>query len=123
MQHPSLIAIIPVLPSSDIKRDIDWYNDKAGFETNFFDSTYALLHRENLYLHLQWHAGTQDDPILGGSVIRIVVKSIYPVFEEFILRGTVTQDILQVNTPWKTNEFAFYDLNKNNITFMEDIVI
>jgi hypothetical protein len=27
---------------------------------------------------------------------------------------------LKINTPWKTNEFGFYDLNNNSIFIMED---
>jgi hypothetical protein len=37
-------------------------------------------------------------------------------------RGTVTQDSLKINTPWKTNEFEFYDLNNNAILIMEDAI-
>ena len=82
---------------------------------------YAVLYRGNIIIHLQWHADTESDPLLGGSVIRIVVKNIGPVFNEFVQRGTVSQEALKLNTPWKTNEFGFYDLNKNAIFIMEDI--
>ena len=71
-----LLSIIPVLPSSDILRDITWYKEKAGFECLFYDDMYASLYRDNLSIHLQWHAGTEDDPLTGGSVVRIFVKNI-----------------------------------------------
>lgn len=115
-----MLSIIPVLPSQDIARDIAWYKAKAGFELHFADKMYAVLYRDQLVIHLQWHADTPDDPLLGGSVIRIDVKNIQPLFEEFIERGTVTKDALRINTPWRTNEFGFYDLNKNAIFIMED---
>jgi len=54
------------------------------------------------------------------SVVRIYVKNIDPIFNEFIQRGTVTADKFRTNTPWKTNEFGFYDLNKNAIFIFED---
>jgi hypothetical protein len=113
--------IIPVLPTTDITRDIAWYKVKAGFEVIHADAMYAVLYRENLCIHLQWHANTEDDPLLGGSVIRINVKNIRPLFEEFVQRGTVTPDKFRENTAWKTNEFGFYDLNKNAIFIMEDL--
>lgn len=116
-----LLDIIPVLPSSDIDRDTKWYNKQAGFETTFSDGMYALLQRENLRLHLQWHDDTEDDPLLGGSVIRIWGKNIKPLFDEFVERGTVDKDKFRSNTAWGTNEFGFYDLNKNAIFIMEDI--
>ena len=116
------LSIVPVLPSADINRDIDWYKDKTGFEPIFSDNMYAVLNRENLYLHLQWHADTADDPLLGGSVIRIAVKNIKPLFEEFVQRGTVAADKFKANTPWKTNEFGFFDLNNNAIFIMENLI-
>ena len=94
---------------------------KTGFEVFLSDSMYAGLVRENLVIHLQWHADTENDPLLGGSVIRIQVKILQPLFEEFVKRGTVAQGALKLNTPWGTNEFGFYDLNRNAIFVMEDV--
>lgn len=116
-----ILGIIPVLPSADISRDIAWYEKKAGFETKYSDKMYAVLCRGNICLHLQWHADTENDPLLGGSVIRINVKNIQALFDEFVWRGTVTRDAFKANTPWGTNEFGFFDLNKNAIFVMEDI--
>lgn len=116
-----LVQIVPVLPSADIARDVAWYKENAGFDPVFSDSMYAALRREHLELHLQWHAGTEDDPLLGGSVIRIFVRDIQPIFEEFVQRGTVSQDKLRTNTPWGTHEFGFYDLNQNAVFIVEDI--
>jgi hypothetical protein len=116
-----LLSIIPVLPSADIARDIIWYKESAGFETHFYDKMYAVLYRENICIHLQWHADTEADPLLGGSVVRVAVKNIKPLFLEFVERGTVTENALRENTPWGTNEFGFFDLNNNAIFIMEDI--
>lgn len=115
------LLIIPVLPSANIERDIAWYKEKTGFESIYQDNMYAVLKRDNLYLHLQWHADTDNDPLLGGSVIRIYAKNIKPMFREFVKRGTVDESKFISNTPWKTNEFGFYDLNKNAIFVMEEI--
>ena len=64
-------------------------------------------------------ADTDDDPLLGGSVIKIFVQNIQPIFEEFVQRGTVKPDKLRLGTPWNTNEFGFYDLNNNAIFIVE----
>ncbi len=119
--HTTTLCIVPVLPSSDIARDISWYDEKTGFKEVFHDNMYAVLKRENLYIHLQWHAGTENDPLLGGSVIRIFVKNILPMFDEFVQRGTVDKSKLVSNTPWGTNEFGFFDLNSNAVFIVEDI--
>lgn len=116
-----LLGISPVLPSGDIDRDVKWYQEKTGFELVHGDSMYAVMRREHLFIHLQWHADTEDDPLLGGSVIKIFVENLAPIFQEFVARGTVKPDKMRRNTPWGTNEFGFYDLNKNAIFIVEDI--
>jgi hypothetical protein len=116
-----LLEISPVLPSQDINRDVDWYKKFVGFELAQQDEMYAVMKRGNLCVHLQWHADTEDDPLLGGSVIKIFVKNIEPIFNEFVQRGTIKYDKLRLNTPWKTNEFGFYDLNNNAIFIVEDV--
>ena len=115
-----LETIVPVLPSSDVARDFKWYHEKAGFDRVFNDNNmYSVLRREHLSIHLQWHADTKEDPLLGGSVIKVFVNGIKPLFEEFLERGTVTPDKLRLGTPWGTNEFGFYDLNNNAIFFAQ----
>jgi hypothetical protein len=117
-----LVKIIPVLESADIARDVAWYKEKTGFEVSFLhEKMYAGLYREDLEIHLQWHAGTNDDPMNGGAVIRINVKNIRPIFEEFKQRGVVNENDFRANTPWGTNEFAIHDLNSNAIFISEDI--
>jgi hypothetical protein len=119
--NSEILGIIPVLPSADISRDIAWYNEKAGFDTTYSDDMYAVLYRENICIHLQWHANSENDPLLGGSVIRIEVKNIKPLFDELVQRGTVAGNAFKACTPWNTNEFGFFDLNKNAIFIMEEI--
>jgi len=113
-------SVIPVLPSADIGRDTAWYAEKCGFQAIFKDSMYAVLYRNPVCIHLQWHAGTEEDPLNGGTVIRIYVKNIRPLFHELVQRGTVPADALKENTPWRTNEFGFFDLNHNAVFVMED---
>ncbi len=117
---PDFLTTIPVLPSADIKRDVAWYREKTGLEVYFADDMYAVLYRGNCCIHLQWHADTPDDPLLAGSVVRIYMKNIQQLFDEFVQRGTITPDKLKLNTPWNTNEFGFFDLTGNAIFIMED---
>ena len=115
------LHISPVLPSADIKRDVAWYVEKVGFELVFADDMYAVLKRQNLRIHLQWHADNGRDPLLGGSVIKIFVQKIKPLFEELVKRGTVQEGKFRRQTAWNTREFGFFDLNKNAIFFVQDI--
>ena len=65
-----LLEISPVMPSQDIDRDVEWYENYVGFQLVHKDDMYAVLRRKHLFIHLQWHADTEDDPLLGGSVIK-----------------------------------------------------
>ncbi len=112
--------IEPVLPSQDIERDLQWHQKHTGFSPIHADSMYAVLKREHLYIHLQWHADTESDPLLGDSVIKIFVEDIEPIYKEFVERETIKPEKLQMNTPWKTHEFGFYDLNKNAIFVVQN---
>ena len=116
-----LINTLPVLPSQNIERDVRWYEEKMGLNKHYRDNMYAVLYRGSLCIHLQWHADTEDDPLLGGSVVRFWFQNIDQIFQEFVERGTITEDKLQKNTPWGTNEFGFYDLNGNAIFIFEDM--
>lgn len=115
-----LLNITPVLPSADIARDLKWHEAHTGFQCVHSDGMYAVLRRDNLWVHLQWHAGTAADPLLGGSVIKIFVQNIQPIFEELVKKRTVSRGKLRLDTPWGTHEFGFYDLNKNAIFFVEN---
>ena len=117
-----LLATIPVLPSADMMRDVTWYQKHLGFEPRFGDKMYAGLRRGEMIIHLQWHAGTADDPLLGGSVVKFFVDDVATLFEEMFERGTVKRDQLRRNTAWKTHEFGVHDPNGNAIFFVEDIV-
>lgn len=117
--NTALLKMIPVLPSSDLSRDLVWYELNTGFRKIYADDRYAVLKRGDLSIHLQWHANTKDDPLLGGSVIKIMVDNIEPIFNEFVKLGVVKANGLQLKTAWRTNEFGFYDLNNNAIFFFE----
>ena len=119
--NQNFLGITPVLPSLQIKKDVDWYEKKTGFNCIFSDKMYAILLRENQCIHLQWHADTSDDPLPCGSVIRIFVRDIEPLLKEFVERGTVTKEKYNANTPWNTKEFGFYNLNKNAIFIAQDL--
>ncbi len=115
------LHVTPVLPTADIVRDTEWYKTKLGFSILRVDEGYAVLRCGGIHIHLQWHADTDEDPLLGGSVAKFFVKNIETLFEEFVEKGIVPVDKLRKNTPWNTHEFGLYDLNGNGIFFVEDI--
>ena len=117
----NLQQIVPVLPSENIKRDVDWHKKYTGFLPIHFNDMYAVLKKDDLNIHLQWHANTNEDPLLGGSVIKFFVDDIIPIYKDYIKKGTINKEKLRLKTEWKTNEFGFFDLNNNAIFVVENI--
>ena len=115
----NIYATVPVLSTNDLERDIKWYDQYLGFKLNYLEEGYAVLNRDHLWIHLQFHYGDNEDPIYG-SVIKFFVNDIKEILDEMIERGTITKDKLRLNTPWKTHEFGFFDHNKNAIYFVQD---
>lgn len=114
-----ILHTTPVLSSANIERDIKWYEEKLSFTYYMGQEGYAVLYRDNQWLHLQWHTSTDQDPVYGGTV-KFFVNDIEAIFNEMLLKGVVTKDKLRYNTPWGTHEFGFYDLNNNAIFFVQD---
>lgn len=56
----TFLNIAPVLPSQDIDRDVQWYLKNVGFKLVQKDKMYAVLKREDIIIHLQWHSNTID---------------------------------------------------------------
>jgi len=115
MIHAKTDYFVPVLPSADIERDVKFYVDGLGFEKVFADTQYALLRRQNLELHLQWHADTLEDPLLGGSVVRLITTDVDKWFTVVSDRGVIRPNHIPKKTAWGTYEFGFFDLNKNSV--------
>ena len=113
------LGITPLLAGRDISRGLNWYEKYVGFETLHRDEMYAMTHRAHMSIHLQWRTDTEDDPFLGGSVVKIFVKDLMPIFEELIGRRTIERNRLRPHSDWNTHEFGFYDLNNNAIFFAE----
>ena len=119
MNNINLLTICPVFSTSELERDIAWYKKHIGFNLTYQEEGYTVLNRDTIWIHLQWHHDNEEDPV-HGSVIKIFVDNIHPIFQEMVERGIVTKNKLRLNTPWKTHEFGFYDMNKNAIFFVQD---
>lgn len=117
---PYINSIVPVLSTSDLERDINWYEQYLGFKLDYIEEGYAILKRDHLWIHLQFHYGDNEDPVYG-SMIKLFVNDIQEILLEMVERKTITKDNLRLNTPWNTHEFGFFDHNKNAIVFVQDI--
>ncbi|HAS40544.1 MAG TPA: glyoxalase/bleomycin resistance/extradiol dioxygenase family protein [Microscillaceae bacterium] len=126
-QETQIVQINPVLPVGDMQESLDFYENKMGFK-NVYDSSnyneagqeldYAVMCRQNCCIHLQLFKDIRPD---FQPQIRIEVKNIEPLFEEYRSKGLLDNQPTLRETPWGTREFAFYDPNNMAITFFEGV--
>jgi catechol 2,3-dioxygenase-like lactoylglutathione lyase family enzyme len=120
--------IYPVLSSSNLERDLQWWTEKLGFQVVFTDDSlpeaqgisYAVLTRDKVYLHLQWHSGSAEDP-MERSAVRMETEGVRELFDEMVLRGALAPEAFREATPWGTREYGLYDPNGNAIFFFEGL--
>jgi uncharacterized glyoxalase superfamily protein PhnB len=118
------LHMIPVLAPSDVARDIKWYENKLGFK-NVYDSMdyhdgpvdYAVMRRQDMIIHLQF----QFPKDMTSTDVKIEVKNIDSLIEEFVEKGLISEENVNRKTPWNTDDFGLFDFNKNRITFLEDL--
>ena len=124
MDISRLVQVQPVLPSQDVTRSIAFYVDKLGFSVAFQDSPshprYAGIRRDQVAIHLQWHAPDEWDRV-ERPMLRFVVNATEKLFKEYERSGVFHAETKLRDTPWGTREFAFFDPDMNGLTFYEDL--
>lgn len=118
-----LEEVQPVLAVSNVGRAIEFYVGRLGFDVVFqvaHHPQYAVIRRDRVCVHLQWH-----DPSEWGSgdrpMLRFVTSDIDALYDEYAPKGVFHSGTRLQLTPWGTREFAFYDLDRNGLTFYVDV--
>lgn len=122
-----LVAVHPVLMSSDVATSVAFYG-RLGFRQIFRDDAqaprYAAVARDGVELHLQWHEqagrpGAEDRP-----VYRFPVDDVDALHAELLRAGALAGDersaspwALPGDTPWGTREFHLRDPDGNGLQF------
>lgn len=125
MQKGYLHQIHPILPVQNVVEALSFYVNRLGFKIAFADDskkpTYAGVRRDNIEIHLQWHDVKEWESSLNTPTLRIVTQNIESLFEEYKTKNVFHNDTALKETAWGTREFAFYDLDKNGLTFYQDL--
>ena len=124
---PTLLALHPVLMCRDVDESIQFFR-RLGFSLLFQDSPsaprYAVLARDAVQLHLQWHADVDAFPHQDRPVYRLLVDDVVALHQELATRaGDVpaspadTPWFQPAITPWGTREFHVRDPSRNGLQF------
>jgi catechol 2,3-dioxygenase-like lactoylglutathione lyase family enzyme len=115
-----LKAVNPVLPTKDVRVAVDFYVERLGFKLNGQDSPseprYAVIGRDEVELHLQWH-DPDEWAAVERPMLRFFVTQIELLFGEYQRAGVFHERTALRKTPWGTREFAFFDPDQNGLTF------
>ncbi len=116
-------AVHPVVDVRDVRKSAQWYVDSLGFDLLFIDDgepNYAVLGRDGVEIHLQWHSGEEWE-IMSGSVYRFLLDEPDSFFAECRTRGVELPHGKSVeDTTWGTREFGLYDPDGNALFFYRD---
>jgi uncharacterized glyoxalase superfamily protein PhnB len=118
----TFLSLHPVLQARDVAAAVRWYVDRLGFALRFQDDPaaprYAVMSRDDVEIHLQWHDETSFRPDRGDAImLRVRVSDPDSLFAEYKDKGVFHDRTALRDTPWGTREFAFYDLNGHGLTF------
>lgn len=111
---PGFLRVAPEFPVADLRRSLEYYEGKLGFETVMTrsDGGYAIVERDGVAIHL-----FQADGHTPQSV-HLFVDGLDELYGELRLRGAyVTQEIQR--KPWGTRDFRIRDDFGNEIKFTE----
>jgi len=107
----------PIIGTRDIKRAIEFYTKRLGFQLAFGDKTdppnYVGFRRDAVELHMQF----QFEHEMGTIRLRFLVDDPDTLFNEYRQRNVECSANGISDTNWGTREFALFDLDRNALTF------
>jgi catechol 2,3-dioxygenase-like lactoylglutathione lyase family enzyme len=104
----------------DVARALEFYQG-LGFASAYQDSNeqprYAVVQRDAVELHLQWHDANEWVAGLDRPTYRFVVRAVDELFAELrvVERGLDATQVM--DTTWGTREFHLRDLDGNGLQF------
>ena len=114
----TLSRIAPEIAVADLKRAIDYYSQKLGFELamELPEAGYAVVERDGVAIHLFEQSGKAPVP----SSVHIFTHQLEDLHCELEGRGaTICQAIMQ--KPWGNRDFRVEDSAGNILKFTEPI--
>ncbi len=124
MASAKFIAVHPVLPVRNVTEAIAYYTERLGFKLVFKyegDSPgYAVISRDDVELHLQWHDSSSFESVERLN-LRLFIENVEMLFDEYKDEGVFHDRTALRDTAWGTREFGFYDPDNNGLTFYRDL--
>ena len=114
----TLSRIAPEIPVPDLKKAIEYYRDKLGFEliSELPSEDYAIVERDGIAIHLFRQAENQWRP----AGVHIFTHQLEDLYRELHSRGAaICQEITR--KPWGNRDFRAQDCAGNILKFTEPV--
>lgn len=109
----------PVLASLDIRRSVDFFVTKLGFDEVYaVQGEYGVVRNGPVGIHF-W--ACSDPAIPGATSCRVQVRNVELLFQRCDALGIVHPKARLESKPWGTREFAITDLDGNLVAFYEPV--
>ena len=112
MSDSELSSAIPVLPVAELKKSLDFYAQRLGFETAFEYGPCAGVTRGPIEIHLS----AEEAPAV---TCRVAVRGVEALYQEMQEQDVIHPDEPLQTTPWGMHRFSVLDPSGNRITFAE----
>lgn len=114
-----LLKGIPVLASLNIKKTVDFYKTKLGFnKVGYLDDNYAIIARDKFVLHF-WKCNDKIHP--ENTSCYVDVKNIDDLYEELREFNVIHPNGKLEDKPYGMREFAILDDDENLIKFGQEL--
>ena len=110
--------------SRDLERSIRFYLElgfKLAWQDSAVDPKYAVIERDAVQLHLQWHDAAEWNYPNDRPTYRFVVHDVDGLYAELRERPGVTDMTAPSDTPWGTREFHVRDPDLNGLQFYRPV--
>ncbi len=112
-----LLKAVPVLPSLDLARSVQFFVSKLGFEEiHLALGEYAIVNKDDIEVHF-WACDDKKIPEVSGC--RIETQNIAALYAHCEREAIVHPNGKLTEKPWGATEFSVLDLDGNLITFFE----
>lgn len=114
-----LLRGIPVMASLNIKKTVDFYQTKLGFDRiGYLDENYAVIGRDNFVLHF-WKCNNKMIP--ENTSCYVDVEDIDTLYEELSAFNVIHPNGKLEDKPYGMREFAILDNDGNLIKFGQEL--
>jgi catechol 2,3-dioxygenase-like lactoylglutathione lyase family enzyme len=103
---PTILDATPTLPSTDLDRTRDFYEQKLGFQTTSRYPDYLIIARDGVYLHF-WKCDDRQIPQSAGCYL--YVDNAEALFAEYQAQGVIHPNGAIRDTDYGVREFAVLD--------------